>query len=110
MLPDHGACYRSRLFVKVCRRLGLKHLRTRPYRPWTNGKAERLIQTALRAWTYVRAYDHADQRAAHLQHWLRDYNWHRPHAGLNYQLRVSRLGLTVNNFVGLHIDGRLRSP
>ena len=102
VLTDNGACYRSRRFAKACRRLGLKHRRTRPYRPQTNGKAERLIQTALREWAYARAYDDADQRVAHLTHWLHDYNWHRPHASLNYQTPISTLGLSVNNLVGLH--------
>lgn len=102
VLTDNGACYRSHVFAKACRRLGLKHRTTRPYRPRTNGKAERLIQTALREWAYARSYDHADQRAAHLPHWLHHYNWHRPHASLNYQPPVSRLGLSVNNLLDLH--------
>ncbi len=102
VLTDNGACYRSRVFAKACRRLGLRHRFTRPYRPRTNGKAERLIQTALREWAYARSYEHSDQRAVHLPHWLHHYNWHRPHAGLGYQPPVSRLGLSVNNLVGLH--------
>lgn len=102
VLTDNGACYGSRAFAKACRRLGLKHRRTRPYRPRTNGKAERLIQTALHEWAYARAYDNSEQRAAHLPHWLHDYNWHRPHASLDYHTPISALGLAVNNLVGLH--------
>ncbi|AWN16837.1 Mobile element protein [Salinisphaera sp. LB1] len=100
VLTDNGGCYKSAVFAKACRRLGLKHKRTRPYRPRTNGKAERLIQTALHEWAYARAYDNADQRAAHLPHWLHDYNWHRPHASLDYHTPISTLGL--NNLVALH--------
>lgn len=102
VLTDNGACYRSRAFAKACRRLGLQHRRTKPYRPRTNGKAERLIQTVLHEWAYAHTYDNAAQRAAYLPYWLHDYNWHRPHAALNYQPPVSRLGLDVNNLVGLH--------
>ena len=101
LLTDNGACYRSKRFQKLCRRLGLKHLRTKPYTPQTNGKAERFIQTALREWAYARSYDSSEQRAEHLQPWLHEYNWHRPHASLGYQPPISRLQ-SVNNLVGLH--------
>jgi transposase InsO family protein len=101
VLTDNGACYRSRRFRRRCRRLGLKHKRTRPYTPRTNGKAERFIQTSLREWAYARAYDCSEQRADHLLPWLHHYNWHRPHASLNYQPPISRLP-TVNNLVALH--------
>ena len=101
LLTDNGACYRSKHFQKLCRRLGLKHLRTKPYTPQTNGKAERFIQTALREWAYARSYDSSEQRAEHLQPWLHEYNWHRPHASLGYQPPISRLQ-SVNNLVGLH--------
>ncbi len=67
LLTDNGACYRSKRFQKLCRRLGFKHLRTKPYTPQTNGKAERFIQTALREWAYARSYDSSVQRAEHLQ-------------------------------------------
>ena len=60
VMTDNGSCYRSRAFAKACRRLGLKHIRTRPYTPKTNGKAERFIQTALREWAYARAYLNSD--------------------------------------------------
>ena len=102
VLTDNGACYKSARFRRLCRRLGLKHRYTRPYSPRTNGKAERFIQTALREWAYARAYESSDQRGRHLPAWLHQYNWHRPHASLDYRPPVSRLGLTVNNLMGLH--------
>jgi transposase InsO family protein len=64
IMTDNGSCYRSKAFAKACRKLGLKHIFTRPYRPQTNGKAERFTQTALREWAYARAYDTSDQRRA----------------------------------------------
>ena len=69
VMTDNGSCYRSNAFRKACRDLGLKHIRTRPYTPKTNGKAERFIQTALREWAYAQAYltlQTARRRAAHL--------------------------------------------
>jgi len=102
VLTDNGACYRSRPFKRLCRRLGLKRKRTRPYTPRTNGKAERLIQTSLREWAYARSYESSDQRGAHLNDWLHQYNWHRPHASLDYQPPISRLEQPVNNLMALH--------
>ncbi|WP_311945600.1 IS481 family transposase [Halomonas piscis] len=102
VLTDNGACYRSRAFHRLCRRMGLKHKRTRPYTPRTNGKAERFIQTALREWAYAQSYESSEERGKHLSSWLHQYNWHRPHASLNYHPPVSRLGLSVNNLVSLH--------
>lgn len=92
----------SHRFQRLCRRLKLKHLRTRPYTPRTNGKAERFIQTALHEWAYARCYDNSEQRAAHLPVWLHHYNWHRPHASLDYQAPVQSLRLNMNNLVALH--------
>jgi len=63
-MTDNGSCYRSRAFASACQRLKLKHIRTRPYTPRTNGKAERFIQTSLREWAYARAYLNSRQRAA----------------------------------------------
>ena len=103
VLTDHGACCRSRRFAAACRRLGRKHRRTRAYRPRTNGKAERLIQTALHEWVYAYSYQYADERAAYLPRWLHDDNWHRPHSSLNHQPPISRMGSPMNNLVGLHI-------
>ncbi|HEY9512394.1 MAG TPA: IS481 family transposase [Rhodanobacter sp.] len=102
VLTDNGACYRSRAFARLLRRLGLRHKRTRPYTPRTNGKAERFIQTALREWAYARSYDTSDQRAAHLNHWLHQYNWHRRHASLGYRPPITRLPMALNNVLGLH--------
>ena len=101
VLTDNGACYKSRRFARLCQRLGLRHLRTKPYTPQTNGKAERFIQTALREWAYARTYESSDQRALHLPLWLHHYNWHRPHASLQYQPPISRI-TSLNNLGGLH--------
>jgi transposase InsO family protein len=103
VMTDNGSAYRSKRFRTVCRRLRLAHVRTRPYTPRTNGKAERFIQTALREWAYARAYESSEQRCAHLPGWLHQYNWHRPHASLDYQPPLSSLGLPMNNLLGLHI-------
>jgi transposase InsO family protein len=103
VMTDNGSCYRSRAFARACKRLGLKHLRTKPYTPKTNGKAERFIQTALREWAYAKAYQHSDDRRADLPAWLHRYNWHRPHAGIGAKPPISRLGLTRNNLLRFHI-------
>jgi transposase InsO family protein len=102
VMTDNGSCYRSFAFAKVCKRLKLRHIRTKPYTPKTNGKAERFIQTALREWAYAQAYDTSDQRAAELPYWLHRYNWHRPHGGIGDKTPISRLGLTGNNLLRLH--------
>jgi transposase InsO family protein len=102
VMTDNGVSFRSHRYAKALRMLKIKHLRTRPYTPKTNGKAERLVQTALREWAYARAYDNSDQRAAELPHWLHRYNWHRPHGSLNAKTPISRLGLTENNLLRLH--------
>jgi transposase InsO family protein len=102
IMTDNGSCYRARAFAKLCRRLGLKHIFTRPYRPQTNGKAERFIQTVLREWAYARAYDTSDQRAEHLPYWLHHYNWHRPHGSLQAKPPVSRLGFPEDDLLRLH--------
>ena len=102
VMTDNGACYRSDAFRLACKALGLKHIRTRPYTPRTNGKAERFIQTSLREWAYAKAYQTSDDRAAELPAWLHQYNWHRPHGSLNYQTPISRLALTENNLLRLH--------
>ena len=102
VLTDNGAAYRSRRFKRLCERLGLRHLRTRPYHPRTNGKAERFIQTTLREWAYARSYPSSEHRAQHLLDWQHQYNWHRPHASLDYQPPISRIPIPENNLVGLH--------
>ena len=103
VMTDNGSCYRSKAFARACKRLKLRHIRTRPYTPKTNGKAERFIQTALREWAYAQAYDTSDQRADELPIWLHRYNWHRPHGGIKSMTPISRLGLTGNNLLRLHI-------
>ncbi len=103
VMTDNGACYRSYAFRDACKRLGLKHIRTKPYTPKTNGKAERFIQSSLREWAYARAYETSGQRATELPYWLHHYNWHRPHAGIKGKTPVSRSGLDVNNVMRLHI-------
>jgi transposase InsO family protein len=102
VMTDNGSCYRAADFRDACHDLRLKHIRTKPYTPKTNGKAERFIQTALREWAYARAYTHSDRRAAELPHWLHRYNWHRPHASLKARTPISRLRLAEDNLLRLH--------
>jgi transposase InsO family protein len=78
VLTDNGSAYVSRVFRAVATRVGLRLKRTRPYRPQTNGKAERFIQTLLREWAYVTRYGHSSQRTPPLRRWLRGYNTLRP--------------------------------
>ena len=103
VLTDNAPCYYSLLFAAACHQLGIRHLRTRPYTPRTNGKAERFIQTALREWAYARLYQHSAERQAELEPWLHDYNWHRPHASLAQLPPISRAGLDGNNLLRHHI-------
>jgi transposase InsO family protein len=102
VMTDNGSCYKSFAFRRLCKRLGLKHIRTRPYTPKTNGKAERFIQTCMREWAYAQAYQRSRDRTEQLPYWLHRYNWHRPHAGIGAKTPVSRLGLTGNNLLRLH--------
>jgi len=90
LLTDNGSSYRSDRFRQECARLGLKHHRTRPYTPRTNGKAERFIQTALREWVYAQHWDNSEQRDAQLPAWLAYYNHTRPHGSLGYAPPISR--------------------
>jgi transposase InsO family protein len=96
LLTDNGSPYRSNVFKAMREAFGLKHSRTRPYRPRTNGKAERLIQTALREWAYGPTWQNSDERNQALSAWLYFYNHHRPHSALNGQPPATRL----NNLVG----------
>ncbi len=103
VMTDNGSCYKAFAFRDVCRQLGLKHIRTKPYTPKTNGKAERFIQTALREWAYAQAYPTSDHRAEELPIWLHRYNWHRPHGGIKSKTPISRLALSEDNLLRLHI-------
>ena len=96
LLTDNGSAYRSKEFRAMREAFGIKHSRTRPYRPRTNGKAERLIQTALREWAYGPTWQNSDERNQALRAWLHFYNHHRPHSALGGQPPVARL----NNLVG----------
>src|SRR2546421_8219158 len=102
VMTDNGSCYKAFAFRDACRDLGLKHIRTKPYTPKTNGKAERFIQTALREWAYAQAYPTSDRRADELPIWLHQFNWHRPHGGIKSQTPISRLALTEDNLLRLH--------
>ena len=82
VMTDNGSAYRSKLFAKALRDAGARHVRTRPYTPRTNGKAERFIQTSLREWAYACAYQTSAQRSAAIGPWLDSYNLTRPHAGI----------------------------
>jgi len=103
VMTDNGSCYKSFAFRRACKQLGLRHIRTRPYTPKTNGKAERFIQTSLREWAYAYAYQNSRQRKQQLPTWLHQYNWHRPHAGIDDKTPMSRLGLTKDNVLRFHI-------
>jgi transposase InsO family protein len=103
IMTDNGSSFRSRRYATALRRLKIKHLRTKPYTPKTNGKAERFVQTSLREWAYARAYDTSQQRAAELPIWLHRYNWHRPHGSIGAKPPISRLGLSLDNLLRLHI-------
>jgi len=85
VITDNGGGYISRRFLAVAHRAGVRVMRTRPYRPQTNGKAERFIQTLIRQWAYATAYPSSWRRTQALRPWLRYYNVERPHAALGYQ-------------------------
>ena len=93
ILTDNGACYISNAFQKICRLLGVKHSRTRPYRPRTNGKAERFIQTLIREWAYAFTFHTSAARVLLLPKYLHFYNHHRAHSALGGQPPASRLNL-----------------
>lgn len=82
VMTDNGAGYKN-AFRAACAELGIRHIRTRPYTPKTNGKVERFVQTSLREWAYARPYESSAQRQAALQPFIDGYNWHRPHFALN---------------------------
>jgi len=98
VISDNGSCYRAKLHAIACRTLGIRHIFTRPYRPQTNGKAERFIRTMLGGWAYGAIYRHSKERTAALDGWLWAYNHQRPHRALNRQTPAARLTeLNQNN-------------
>jgi len=90
LLTDNGSSYRSHHFKQACQQMQLKHGRTRPYTPRTNGKAERFIQTALREWAYAKHWTDSTERDQHLKPWNDFYNHERPHGSLGYKPPISR--------------------
>jgi transposase InsO family protein len=101
LLTDNGNGYISDRFGRLCRRAGVRHRRTRPYTPRTNGKAERFIQTLLREWAYRRPYATSTQRREALPAWLCYYNWHRGHGALHGRAPITALAAT-DNLVAVH--------
>ena len=99
VMTDNGSPYRSAIHAIACRALGVRHLRTRPYRPQTNGKAERLIRTMLAGWAYGAIYGSSRERTAALDGWLWTYNHRRRHSAIGRQPPISRL----NNLLGTYI-------
>ena len=95
-MTDNGSAYRSHAFHNLLTENGCKHIRTRPYTPRTNGKAERFIQTSLREWAYLRAYQNSAERTHAMQPWISSYNRSRPHSALGGKPPASRL----NNALG----------
>jgi transposase InsO family protein len=98
VMTDNGSAYVSRAHAVACRRLGVRHLRTQPYRPRTNGKAERFIQTLINEWAYVRVYGSSAERACQLDPWLVHYNFRRPHGSLGHKPPGSRVKNLVGNY------------
>ena len=103
LLTDNGSAFRSTDFAQACVELHVKHRFTRPYRPQTNGKAERFIQSALREWAYGFVYQNSFQRTDQLDAWIHHYNWHRPHQGIGGVAPMTRLKKSCNNLLTLHI-------
>lgn len=91
VMTDNGPAYRSTAHAVACRGLGIKHLRTQPYRPQTNGKAERFIRTMLREWAYAAVYGSSPERAAALSGWIDRYNFRRRHGALGHRPPIERL-------------------
>ena len=96
LITDNGGAYTSTIHAIACRALGVRHLRTRPYRPQTNGKAERFIRTMLSGWAYGAIYRSSDERTQALDGWLHHYNHHRPHSAIGREPPITRL----NNLLG----------
>src|SRR5262249_18357930 len=100
VMTDNGSAYLSVLHALACKALALTHLRTRPHRPRTNGKAERFIRTLLAGWAYAAIYASSDERRAALPGWLDFSNRRRPHGALNHQPPLTRLEALMNNVPG----------
>jgi len=98
VMTDNGSCYKAHAHRAALRELGLRHLRIRPYRPRTNGKAERFIQTLLDEWAYVRIYGSSAERTAALPLFLERYNFRRPHGSLGKKAPATRLNNLVGNY------------
>jgi transposase InsO family protein len=98
VLTDNGSAYRSSVHALACKALGIRHLRTRPHRPQTNGKAERFIRTMLGGWAYGAIYSSSRDRTAALDGWLWHYNHHRRHSAIGHQTPINRL----NNLLGTY--------
>ena len=99
VMSDNGSCYRSGVHAQACRELGIRHLFTRPYRPRTNGKAERFIQTLTRRWAYGAIFGSSAERTAALPAWLDHYNYRRGHGSLGKRPPAARLA-ELNNLAG----------
>jgi len=102
LLTDNGACFRSTALARACKELGIVHKFTRAYRPQTNGKAERFIQSALREWAYGFTYQNSSERTRSLDAWIHHYNWHRPHQGIHGVAPMTRLNAARYNLLTLH--------
>lgn len=100
VMTDNGTGYK-RTFKTACEELGIRHVRTRPYTPKTNGKVERFVQTSLREWAYAKPYDSSAARHAALQPFIHRYNWHRPHSALDHRPPMSRIP-AVNDLLRLN--------
>jgi transposase InsO family protein len=98
VMTDNGSAYVSHAHRQALRELGIRHLTTRPYRPRTNGKAERFIQTLLNEWAYARVYGSSHERTGQLRAWLERYNYRRPHSSLGHQPPATRINNLVGNY------------
>ena len=96
LITDNGSAYRSTVHAIACRAIGIRHLRTRPYRPQTNGEAERFIRTMLGGWAYGALYRNSQERTAALDGWLDYYNHHRKHSALGHKPPIARLNERTN--------------
>ena len=104
LMTDNGGAYCSAVHALACKAMGIRHIRTRPYRPQTNGKAERFIRTMLREWAYAAVYGSSPERAAALSAWIEHYNFRRRHGALGHRPPIQRLReLTGNNVAGIYI-------